>query len=27
LAAKMLKIAWTLMRKLEMFDPDHLIIE
>ena len=27
LAAKMLKIAWTLMRKQEVFDPDHLIIE
>jgi len=26
LAAKMLKIAWTLMRKQEVFDPDHLII-
>jgi len=26
LAAKMLKIAWTLMRKQELFDPDHLII-
>jgi transposase len=27
LAAKMLKIAWTLMKKQEVFDPDHLIIE
>ena len=27
LAAKMLKIAWTLMRKQEVFDPNHLIIE
>jgi len=27
LAAKMLKIAWTLMRKQEVFDPDHLFIE
>ena len=27
LAAKMLKIAWILMRKQEVFDPDHLIIE
>jgi transposase len=27
LAAKMLKIAWTLMRKQEVFDPDYLIIE
>jgi transposase len=26
LAAKMLKIAWTLMKKQEVFDPDHLII-
>ena len=26
LAAKMLKIAWTLMKKQEAFDPDHLII-
>jgi len=26
LAAKMLKIAWILMRKQEVFDPDHLII-
>ncbi len=26
LAAKMLKIAWTLMKKEEVFDPDHLII-
>ena len=27
LAAKMLKIAWTLMKKQEVFDPDHLLIE
>jgi transposase len=27
LAAKMLKIAWTLMKKQEAFDPNHLIIE
>jgi len=27
LAAKMLKIAWTIMKKQEVFDPDHLIIE
>jgi hypothetical protein len=27
LAGKMLKIAWTLMKKQELFDPDHLIIE
>ncbi len=27
LAAKMLKIAWTLMKKQEVFDPDHLIID
>ncbi len=27
LAAKMLKIAWTLMRKQEVFDPGYLIIE
>ena len=27
LAAKMLKIAWTIMKKKEAFDPDHLIIE
>jgi len=26
LAAKMLKIAWTLMKKHEAFDPDHLIV-
>jgi transposase len=27
LAAKMLKIAWTIMKKKEVFDPDYLIIE
>ena len=27
LAAKMLKIAWTLMKKKEVFDPDHLMID
>jgi transposase len=27
LAAKMLKIAWTLMKKQEVFNPDHLIID
>ena len=27
LAAKMLKIAWTLMRKEEVFDPEYLNIE
>ena len=27
LAAKMLKMAWTLMKRQEVFDPDHLIIE
>jgi transposase len=27
LAAKMLKIAWTLMKKQEVFDPDYLLIE
>ncbi len=27
LAAKMLKIAWTIMKKQETFDPDYLIIE
>lgn len=27
LAAKMLKIAWTLMKRQEVFDPQHLIIE
>jgi len=27
LAAKMLKIAWTIMKKQEAFDPDYLIIE
>lgn len=27
LAVKMLKIAWTLMKKQESFDPDHLIKE
>jgi transposase len=27
LAAKMLKIAWTLMKKKEAFDPDYLFIE
>ncbi len=27
LAAKMLKIAWTLMKKQESFDPDHLYLE
>lgn len=26
LAAKMLKIAWTLMKRHEAFDPDHLIV-
>jgi len=25
-AAKMLKIAWTLMKKHEVFDPDYLIL-
>jgi transposase len=27
LAAKMLKIAWTIMKKKEAFDPNHLVIE
>ena len=27
LAAKMLKIAWTLMKRQEVFDPDHLNIQ
>jgi transposase len=27
LAAKMLKIAWTLMKKQEAFDPAHLQLE
>ncbi len=27
LAAKMLKIAWTLMKKKETFNPDYLNIE
>jgi transposase len=27
LAAKMLVIAWTLMKKKEVFDPDHLNID
>jgi transposase len=27
LAAKMLKIAWTIMKKKEVFDPNHLVIE
>ena len=27
MAAKMLKIAWTLMKKQEVFNPDHLITE
>jgi transposase len=26
LAAKMLKIAWTLMKRQETFDPDQLVI-
>jgi transposase len=26
LAAKMLKIAWTLMKRQEAFDPDQLVI-
>jgi hypothetical protein len=27
LAAKMMKIAWTLMKKKQGFDPDYLIAE